>query len=104
MCVPRATDTHIFMTMLFFQLDTLGFQPLAGRGTIGATRGGLSTFFQPLIFTVEDVEFLEERFFGCLSDGIAALGQTFQRIGGPRSETRLMLNVPDHFPDVCRRK
>ena len=102
-CVPSAKDTEPFFEQLFALLDAHGFpKPLAGRGTIGATRGGLTTFYQPLVFTVEDAERLEERFGGCLRDGIEAHGKTFradfQRIGGPRSETRLVLNVPDHFP------
>ena len=53
---------------------------------------------------MEGAERLEERFCGCLNDGVASHDKTFradfQRIGDPRSETRHALNVPGHFPEA----
>ena len=85
--VPRASDTHPFLVQLFSLLDAHSYPtPLASRGTIGATRGCLTTFYQPRVFTVEDAERSEERFCGCLRDGIAAHSKTFradlQHVGG----------------------
>ena len=65
-------------------------------GTIGETRGGFTTFKQPFVFSVADAERLETFYGGRLCNG--PFQADFQRVGGPRSDRRLVVNVPDHFP------
>ena len=51
---------------------------------------------------MEDAERLEEVFGGCLDDGRFPSNTSrtdFQRVGGPYTDSRLVVNVPDHFPE-----
>ena len=100
--VPRESHIFTFMSQRT-KLADRGYTQFRSpcRGTIGETRGGLTTFKQPLVFSVEDAVRLEESFGGCLSDGpfpSHTFRADFQRVGGPSSVSCLVVDVPDHFP------
>ena len=98
--LPTVAAGSDFVRALTHFLGQAGYQHLKAPlpGTLGVTRGCFTTFKQPFVFSVEEAEQLEAHYGGRFSRGI--FEASFQREGGPHTDRRLVINVPDHFPEA----